>query len=124
MSAQTLARLTGVTIAPGASQTVTLSFTAPSNTGSYTLTFSSPEYEGPLASQTLQVTILQSNLQILIPAAIGFVAAIIVLGFYLVRRQPETAETEEKTKPASSKPKTPSTRNPTSKSLTRTHDPS
>src|SRR6266705_2846209 len=97
MSAQTVAMLTGVTIAPGASQTVTLSFTAPSNTGSYTLTFSSPEYEGPLASQTLQVTILQSNLQILIPAAIGVVAAIIVIGVYLIRGKP-VEEAEEKTK--------------------------
>ena len=115
---------TGVTIPPGESRTVTLTFLAPSTVGSYALTFSSPEYGGPLTSQTLQVTILQSNLQILIPAAIGVVAAIIILGFYLVRRQPETAETEERTKPAGSKPKNPSTRNPTSKSLTRSQDPS
>src|SRR5437660_5452456 len=120
---QTVGTKTGLSIPPGESRTVTLTFPAPSTVGSYTLTFSSPEYGGPLTSQTLQVTILQSNLQILIPAAIGVVAAIIILGFYLVRRQPETAETEEKTKPAGSKPKTPSTRNPTSKSLTRTQDP-
>ena len=125
MSAQTVAMLTGVTIAPGASQTVTLSFTAPSNTGSYTLTFSSPEYEGPLASQTLQVTILQSNLQILIPAAIGVVAAIIVLGFYLVRRQPDEEKVEEKTrtKPASEKTRPGGVRTSPAKSLTRTQDP-
>jgi len=119
---QTVGTKTGLSIPPGESRTVTLTFPAPSTVGSYTLTFSSPEYGGPLTSQTLQVTILQSNLQILIPAAIGVVAAIIILGFYLVRRQPETAETEERTKPAGSKPKTPGTRNPPSKSLTRTQD--
>jgi hypothetical protein len=125
MSAQTVAMLTGVSIAPGASQTVTLSFTAPSNTGSYTLTFSSPEYEGPLASQTLQVTILQNNLQILIPAAIGVVAAIIVLGFYLVRREPDEEIVEEKTrtKPASEKTRPGGVRTSPAKSLTRTQDP-
>ena len=118
VSPQTVGTKTGVTIPPGVSQTVTITFPAPSTVGSYTLTFSSPEYGGPLTSQTLQVTILLSNLQILIPAAIGVVAAIIILGFYLVRRQPETKEMEEKTKPASSKPKTPGSRNPPSKSLT------
>src|SRR6266699_570440 len=125
MSAQTVAMLTGVTIAPGASQTVSLSFTAPSNTGSYTLTFSSPEYEGPLASQTLQVTILQSNLQILIPAAIGVVAAIIVLGFYLVRRQPDEEKVEEKTrtKPASEKTRPGGVRPSPAKPLPRTQHP-
>jgi hypothetical protein len=122
MSPQTVGTKTRVTIPPGESQTVTLTFPAPSTVGSYTLTFSSPEYGGPLTSQTLKVTILQSNLQILIPAAIGIVAAIIILGFYLVRRQPETGETEEKTKPAGSKPKAPGSRNPPSKSLTRTQD--
>src|SRR6266568_5894438 len=121
MSPQTVGTKTDVTILPGESQTVTLTFPAPSTVGSYTLTFFSPEYGGPLTSQTLQVTILQSNLQILIPAAIGVVAAIIILGIYLVRRQPETGETEEKTKPAGSKPKIPGSRNP-SKSLTRTQD--
>jgi hypothetical protein len=64
------------------------------------------------------VTILQSNLQILIPAAIGIVAAIIILGVYLVKRQPETIETPEKTKPAGSKSKTPGSGNSPSKSLT------
>jgi hypothetical protein len=118
MSPQTVGTKTGVTIPPGDSQKVTLTFPAPSTVGSYALTFSSPEYGGPLTSQTLQVTILQSNLQILIPAAIGVVAAIIILGFYLVRRQPETEEPEQKTKPTSSKPKTPGSRNPPSKSLT------
>ncbi len=120
ISAQTVATQTGVSITPGASQTVMLSFTAPSNTGQYTLTFSSPEYGGPFTSLTLQVTILQNNLQILIPTAIGVVAAIIVLGVYLIKRQPEEAESKEKTKPAGSRPKTIGSGNIPSKSLTRT----
>jgi hypothetical protein len=113
-----VAEQTGIRIAPGATQDVTLSFKAPSSPGQYAISFSSPQYSGPLASQTLQVTILQNNLQILIPAAIGIVAAIIILGLYLVKRQPETVETEEKTKPAVSKPKSPGSGNTPSKSLT------
>jgi len=106
-----VAEQTGLRIAPGASQDVTLSFKAPSSPGQYAISFSSPQYGGPLASQTLQVTILQNNLQILVPAAIGVVAAIIILGLYLVKRHPETAEIEEKTKPAGSKPKAPGSGN-------------
>lgn len=115
-----LAEKTGISISPGTSQDVTLSFQAPSTVGQYALSISSPQYDaGPLASQTLQVTILQSNLQILIPAAIGIVAAIIILGVYLVKRPPEAIETQEKTKPAGSKSKTPGSGNPPpSKSLT------
>ena len=119
----TVASQTGVTLAPGASQTVTLSFNAPATPGQYALTFSSPQYAGPIATQTLQVTIIQGNLQVLIPAAIGVVAAIIILGLYLVRRQPEMEEREERTKPAGSKPKSPGSGNPPSKSLTRTQHP-
>lgn len=113
-----VAEQTGISIAPGASQDVTLTFKAPSSTGQYSISISSPQYSGPLASQTLQVTILQNNLQILIPAAIGIVAAIIILGIYMVKRQPEATEVEEKTKPAGSKPKTPRPGNPPAKSLT------
>jgi hypothetical protein len=114
-----VAEQTGISISPGTSQDVTLPFKAPSTPGQYALSISSPQYgAGPLASQTLQVTILQSNLQILIPAAIGIVAAIIILGVYLVKKQPETIETQEKTKPAGSKPKTPGSGNSPSKSLT------
>jgi len=113
------AEQTGISIAPGASQDVPMSFKAPSTPGQYALSISSPQYNGgPLATQTLQVTILQSNLQILIPTAIGIVAAIIILGLYLVKRQPETEEIEEKTKPAGSKPKAPPSGKPPSKSLT------
>ena len=111
-----IAEQTGVSISPGTSQDVTLSFKAPSTPGQYALSISSPQYGGgPLASQTLQVTILQSNLQILIPAAIGIVAAIIILGVYLFKKQPETME---KTKPAGSKSKTAGSGNSPSKSLT------
>lgn len=114
-----VAEQVGVSISPGTSQDVTLSFKAPSTPGQYALSISSPQYGGgPLAGQTLQVTILQSNLQILIPAAIGIVAAIIILGVYLVKRQPETMETQEKTKPAGSKSKAPGSGNSPSKSLT------
>src|SRR6266702_4806834 len=113
------AEQTGISIAPGASQDVPMSFKAPSTPGQYALSISSPQYNGgPLATQTLQVTILQSNLQILIPTAIGIVAAIIILGLYLVKRQPETKDIEEKTKPAGSKPKAPPSGKPPSKSLT------
>ena len=114
-----LAEKTGISISPGTSQDVSLSFQAPSAVGQYALSISSPQYDGgPLASQTLQVTILQSNLQILIPAAIGIVAAIIILGIYLVKRPSETVEVAEKTKPAGSKPKASGSGNPPSKSLT------
>jgi len=114
-----LAEQPGISISPGTNQDVTLSFKAPSTPGQYALSISSPQYGGgPLASQTLQVMILQSNLQILIPAAIGIVAAIIILGVYLVKKQPETIETQEKTKLAGSKSKTPGSGNSPSKSLT------
>jgi hypothetical protein len=115
-----VAEQAGISIAPGASQDLTFTFKAPSSPGSYSLSFSSPQYSGPLASQTLQlqVTIFQNNLQLLIPAGIGILAAIIILGIYLVKKQPETVETPEKTKPAGSRPKTPGSGNPPSKSLT------
>ncbi len=112
-----------VTIQPGASQPVSFTLTAPQTAGSYTVTFSSPEYGGPFASQTVQVSVVSSNLQLLIPAAIGLVAAIIVLGFYLVRRTPEKdmEEKEEKPRPTGPKPKTqPGGGSSTSKSLTQT----
>lgn len=117
-----VASQTGVTITPGTTQTVTLPFIAPSTPGQYLLSFSSPQYNNNLvlASQTIQVTILQSNLQILIPAAIGIVAAIIVLSVYLLRRQPDVeAEEETKTRPGDQKTR-PSPKGPPAKSLTRT----
>ncbi len=110
-----------VTIAPGTRQPVTFTFTAPQSPGSYALTFSSLQYGGPFATQTLQVVILQSNLQILIPAAIGLVAALIILGFYLIRGRPEKeTEKEEKPKSTGPKPRSQPGQSPsTSKSLTR-----
>ncbi len=109
-----------VTIQPGTPQTVLFALTAPQTAGQYAITFSSPEYGGPFASQTIQVATISSNLQLLIPAAIGLGAAIIVLGFYLVRRQPEKEmEKEEKTKQTGPKPKTqPGSGSSSSKSLT------
>lgn len=114
-----------VTIKPGQSQTVQISFTAPTSIGSYTLTFSSPEYGGVLTSETVQVTIAQGYLQFLLPAAIGIVIGIVVLGAYLVRGRgiADQEPAEETTKKApTAKPKTaPDTNSPT-KSLTRTED--
>lgn len=113
-----------ITISPGGSQTIQLSFTAPSNTGTYTLTFSSPEYGGVLTSQTLQVTILQGNLQLLIPVGIGVVAAIIVLGYYLIRERRKEAAPEEVTrKSPSPKPKPSSGGSSPAKSLTQAGAP-
>ncbi len=105
---------------PGGKQDLSFTFTTPSSPGVYTLTFSSPEYGAPLLTKTLQVSLLQSNLQILIPAIIGLVAALVILGFYLVKKSPEVApETKEKQRPSQGKPSKPQGQ-PTSKSLTRT----
>jgi hypothetical protein len=119
---KTVATQTNVKIIPGGSQTIPFSFTAPSTVGSYTLTFTSAEYGGILTSQTLQVTILQGYIQLLIPAAIGIVAAIIILGVYLIREQREKKEDVETAKPKgpAQKPKPTSGGSPPSKSLTRT----
>jgi hypothetical protein len=77
-----------ISIGPGESKTLNYQFTAPSQPGSYTLTFSSPQYGRPLTSQTLQVVLVQGVIQLLIPLIIGVVAAIVVLGYYLVRKRP------------------------------------
>lgn len=120
-----VATKTGVSIAPGASVTVSIPFTAPQNTGTYTLTYSSPEYGSVLTSQTLQVTILQSNLQLLIPAGVAVVAAIIVLGYYLISGRGEKEEVEEVAKPKGPTPKPKTTPGPSSptKSLTQSRTP-
>ncbi len=110
-----------VTIPPGTPQPVTFTFTAPQSPGTYALTVSSTQYGTPFATQTLQVTLLQGNLQLLVPVIIGLVAAIIILAFYLIRRQPER-EMEEGEKPKSTGPKAkprPGPTPPTSKSLTQ-----
>jgi len=99
-----------VTIAPGTSQDVSFSFTAPAAAGTYQVTFSSPQYGAAgsaLLSKTLQVSLVASNLQILIPVLIGLVAAIVIVAVYILRREPAKEEGSEKTKPApgkSSKP--------------------
>jgi len=120
LAPQTVATATNVMIGPGQSVAVPLSFTAPSSVGSYTLTFSSPEYGGVLTSQTLQVTILPGYVQFLIPAGIGVVIAIIVLGVYLIRGRKEEQEiVSEKPKGSSEKTKSVPGAKPPSKSLTR-----
>jgi hypothetical protein len=120
LAPQTVATKTNVTIAPGQSITVPLSFTAPSSVGSYTLTFSSPEYGGVLTSQTLQVTILPGYVQFLIPAGIGVLIALIVLGVYLIRgRRAEEEIVSEKPKGSGEKTRPVPGTKPPSKSLTR-----
>ncbi|HEY5620578.1 MAG TPA: hypothetical protein VIK88_02870, partial [Candidatus Bathyarchaeia archaeon] len=108
-----------VIIRPGTTEPTAFTFTAPAAAGSYLLTFSSPQYGAPLLTKTLNVVLLQSSLQILIPAIIGLVAALAILGFYLIRKQPETEMEEEKKRPSPGKPSKPQQGSPTSKSLTR-----
>ena len=129
LSPKVVGTATQVTIKPGQTQTIQISFTAPTTIGSYTLTFTSPEYGGVLTSQTVQVTIVQGYLQFLLPAAIGILIGIIVLGVYLIRERRTAGEdaAEEKTKPApkgpSPKPKTAPDSNAPTKSLTQTENP-
>jgi hypothetical protein len=108
-----------ITIQPGTTQPAEFTFTAPAAAGSYLLTFSSPQYGAPLLPKTLNVVLLQSSLQILIPAIIGLVAALAILGFYLIRKQPETEMEEEKKRPSPGKPSKPQQGSSSSKSLTR-----
>ncbi|HZY93558.1 MAG TPA: hypothetical protein VFE98_01700 [Candidatus Bathyarchaeia archaeon] len=90
-----------VSLGPGESKTLTYQFAAPSQPGTYTLTFSSPQYGRPLVTQTLQVVLVQGLIQLLFPLIIGVVAAIVVLGYYLVRKRPVPAAVA---KPAGQKP--------------------
>src|SRR5207245_3272579 len=109
----------GIYIPHGASKDVTFDFNAPASAGVYTLTFFSPDYGAPLITGTLQVSVLQSSLQIIIPAIIGLAAAIIILLFFLFRKKPQTvSEPSSKDKPAGGKPK-PNPGSSSSKSLTR-----
>lgn len=108
-----------ITIQPGTTKPAEFTFTAPAAAGSYLLTFSSPQYGAPLLPKTLNVVLLQSSLQILIPAIIGLVAALAILGFYLIRKQPETKMEEEKKRPSPGKPSKPQQGSSSSKSLTR-----
>lgn len=110
-----------VSIEPGKTKDVTFTFTAPSTAGPYTITFSSPQYGGvgsPFLAKTLQVSLVASNLQILIPAAIGLVAATMIAAIYVIRKRPEDeVEASEKTRPKAFGPRSRSGQY-TTKSLT------
>ena len=107
-----------VTIQPGSTVPVDFPLTAPDAAGSYLLTFSSPQY-GVILTKELKVGLLQSSLQVLIPAIIGLVSALVILGLYLIRKRGATEIVEEeKKRPSPGKPSKP-TQAPGSKSLTR-----
>jgi len=108
-----------VTIQPGSVVPIDFTITAPDVAGSYLLTFSSPQY-GVIATKELKVGLLQSSLQVLIPAIIGLVSALVILGLYLIRKRGGTEIVEEeKKRPAPSKPSKPTQGPSGSKSLTR-----
>jgi len=110
--------VSGIIIGPGQSKDVPFAFSAPPSVGTYAVTFLSPDYGAPLITGTLQVAVLPSNLQVLIPAIIGVTASIVILLFFLFRRKPmPSPETTTKDKPAGGKPK-PNPGTSTSKSLT------
>ena len=110
---------TGIYVLHGSKKDVTFNFNAPSGLGVHTFTFFSAEYGAPLITGTLQVSILQSSLQVIIPAIIGLAAAILILLFFLFRKKPQTvSEPSSKDKPAGGKPK-PNPGSSSSKSLTR-----
>ncbi len=109
----------GILIPHGTSKDVSFNFNAPAKVGVYSLTFFSPEYGAPLITGTLQVSVLQSSLQVIIPAIIGLAAAIVILLFFLFRKKPETVpESPAKDKSAGGKPTKPNPGTSTSKSLT------
>jgi hypothetical protein len=108
----------GIYIPHGAKKDVAFSFNAPS-VGVHSLTFFSPEYGAPLVMATLQVSVLQSNLQVIIPAIIGLAAAIVMLLFFLFRKKPQAvSEPSAKDKPSAGKTTKPSPGSSSSKSLT------
>jgi hypothetical protein len=109
----------GIYIPHGTKKDVTFSFNAPSGLGVHSLTFFSPEYGSPLITGTLQVSVLQSSLQVIIPAIIGLAAAIVILLFFLFRKKPQTVpEPSAKDKPAGAKVAKPNPGTSSSKSLT------
>jgi hypothetical protein len=108
-----------IIIPHGTSKDVSFGFNAPAKVGVYSLTFFSPDYGAPLITGTLQVSVLQSTLQILIPAITGLTAAIVILLFFMFRKKPETAtESPAKEKAGGGKPTKPNPATSTSKSLT------
>jgi len=109
----------GIYIPHGTKKDVAFSFNAPSGLGVHSLTFFSPEYGAPLITGTLQVSALQSSLQVIIPAIIGLAAAIVILLFFLFRKKPQSLpESSTKDKPAAGKPTKPNPGSSSSKSLT------
>jgi hypothetical protein len=109
----------GIYIQHGATKDVSFNFNAPSRVGVYTLTFFSPDYGAPLITGTLQVSVLQSSLQVIIPAIIGLAAAIVILLFFLFRKKPRAVpEPSSKDKPAGAKVAKPNPGSSSSKSLT------
>jgi len=112
----------GLDIPPGPKD-VQFIFTAPSSPGTYEITFSSPEYGAPLATATLQVSVLSGTLQILIPSIIGLVGAIVIIGYYMIRKQPKKElPSPGKEKQSAGKSPKPSPSLPSSKSLTRSEN--
>ena len=108
----------GIYIPHGAKKDVTFIFSAPSGLGVHSLTFFSPEYGAPLITGTLQVSLLQSSLQVIIPAIIGLAAAIVILLFFLFRKKPRTVpEPSAKDKPAGGRVAKPNPGSSSSKSL-------
>ena len=109
----------GIYIAHGTTKDVAFSFNAPSGLGVHSLTFFSPEYRAPLIAGTLQVSALQSSLQVIIPAIIGLGAAIVILLFFLFRKKPQAVpEPSAKDKPVGGKVTKPNPGSSSSKSLT------
>jgi hypothetical protein len=116
---QLLQSKSNVSISHGSKVDVPFTFNAPSSLGPHTFTFFSPEYGAPLITGTLQVSALQSNLQVIIPAIIGLATAIVILLFFLYRKKPDIAsESPTKDKIAGGKPAKPNPGTSTSKSLT------
>ena len=91
-----------IIIQPGGTADATFTFTAPSKTGVYTMTFWTPQYGrtgAPLLSKTLVVSVVSPTFQIIIPAAIGIAVAAIIVVIYTKRKQSSgEQETTEKTK--------------------------
>jgi hypothetical protein len=109
----------GIYIQHGMKKDVSFSFDAPPSVGVYSLTFFSPDYGAPLITGTLQVSVLQSGLQVIIPAIIGLAAAIVILLFFLFRKKPLTvSEPSAKDKSSGGKTSKPNPGSSSSKSLT------
>jgi len=109
----------GIYIQHGMKRDLSFNFNAPSSVGAYSLTFFSPDYGAPLITGILQVSVLQSSLQVIIPAIIGVAAAIVILLFFLFRKKPiAVSEPSTKDKQSGGKTSKPNPGSPTSKSLT------